>query len=220
MKVIFCLPGKEYSGNFIKSWTSLFAFCLKNNIEPMVSQHYSPLVYYARNLCLGGDVSEGIYQKPFGGKIDYDYIMWIDSDVVFEVKDFINLINSDKDIVSGLYYTSDKYHFATVEDWNDEYFLENGHFQFLTKSDLDLKETLFKVSYTGFGWMLIKKGIFEKLNYPWFQPLWVEYKNGDKIIRDFAMEDVSFCKMISDLGVDIWINKEVIVGHEKKTIII
>jgi len=30
-----------------------------------------------------GDENLGQNQKPFQGKIDYDFIMWIDSDMVF-----------------------------------------------------------------------------------------------------------------------------------------
>ena len=28
----------------------------------------------------------------------------------------------------------------------------------------------FTVDYTGFGWVLIKNGVFESLPYPWFAP--------------------------------------------------
>ena len=55
---------------------------------------YTSNVYHVRNMCLGGDVTKGARQKPFQGNIDYDYIMWIDSDMVFKPEDFTALINT------------------------------------------------------------------------------------------------------------------------------
>ena len=88
LTVVFCITGGPFSHNFLKCWTALHGFCLQNNIKPILINPQSSVVYYARNLCLGGDVRRGINQKPFDGKIDYDYLMWIDSDMVFSVKDF------------------------------------------------------------------------------------------------------------------------------------
>ena len=167
-------------------------------------------------MCLGGDNLRGIDQKPFGGQFDYDYIMWIDSDVVFTPDHFFKLLQDDKDIVSGLYMMSDNTHYATVEDWDDDFFLKHGHFQFLNREMVQAKQgKLFTADYTGFGWVLVKKGVFESLQYPWFQPVWTEYNIDGKIVRDFTMEDVAFCKMIKEKGYDVWIDPAVIVGHEK-----
>ena len=218
-KVIFALPGREFSGKFLQSWTELVYACLQNGIQPIMSQHYSPLLYYVRNMCLGGNNIAGVDQKPFGGNVDYDYIMWIDSDIVFTPEHFFKLLNHDKDIVSGLYMMNDNVHYATVEDWDEEFYKERGHFQFLNREMVAQKKELFPVDYTGFGWMLIKNGVFESLEYPWFQPMWTEYEKDGKVIRDFTMEDVSFCKMIKAKGYDVLIDPEVIVGHEKMMVL-
>jgi hypothetical protein len=171
-------------------------------------------------MCLGGNNIAGVEQKPFGGNVDYDYIMWIDSDIVFTPEHFFKLLNHDKDIVSGLYMMNDNVHYATVEDWDDNHFIEKGHFQFLNREMVQAKQgKLFTVDYTGFGWMLTKKGVFESLEYPWFQPMWTEYEIDGKLIRDFTMEDVAFCKMIKAKGYDVLIDPEVIVGHEKMMVL-
>lgn len=219
MKIVFCLPGREFSGRFLQSWTELVHACLANGIQPIMSQRYSPLLYYVRNMCLGGDNTEGINQKPFQGKIDYDYIMWIDSDIVFTPDQFFKLIDHNKDIVSGVYKMQDNYNFATVEKWDHEFFTKNGYYEFLNEQSIKQKTKPFKVAYTGFGWMLIKKGVFESLEYPWFQPVWKEYEKDGKIIREFTMEDVAFCDMIEDKGYDIWVDPEIIVGHEKMMVL-
>ena len=218
-KIIFCLPGREFSGRFLQCWTELVYACLQNGIQPIMSQHYSPLLYYVRNMCLGGNNISGVDQKPFQGEVDYDYIMWIDSDIVFSPDQLFKLIDNDKDIASGLYMMQDNTNYATVETWDNDFFKKNGHFQFIDREILSTKKKPFVVDYTGFGWMLMKKGVFESLQYPWFQPIWKEYEIDGKIIRDFTMEDVAFCHMIKEKGYDIWIDPTVVVGHEKMMVL-
>ena len=218
-KVLFCLPGKHYSGNFLKCWTNLLAACLQKGIVAHISQHHSPVVYFVRNMCLGGDYSYGVKQEPFQGKLEYDYIMWIDSDILFTPENFFSLLEHDKDIVSGLYMMADNKHYAASENWSDDKKIQNGEFDFVTRETLAEKEGLFKVAYAGLGWMLVKKGVFESLEYPWFRPMWTEITDGDKTIRDFASEDATFCKAVTEKGFDVWVDPKVVVGHEKTLIL-
>jgi glycosyltransferase involved in cell wall biosynthesis len=171
-------------------------------------------------MCLGGDTIAGIDQKPFQGQVDYDYIMWIDSDIVFTPDQFFKLIDADKDIVSGLYKMQNNIHYATVEEWNHDFFVKNGSYEFLTADMINKKKGLFPVAYTGFGWMLMKKGVFESLEYPWFQPTWKEYEYKGKHIKEFTMEDVAFCDLIQQKGYQIFIDPKIVVGHEKMMVLI
>jgi GT2 family glycosyltransferase len=216
MRIIACLPGASYSGNFLHCWTALLDHCYKKNFQIMISQQYSPNIYYVRNMCLGADIRRGIHQKPYNGEIDYDYILWIDSDIVFRTEHFDKLLYSNKDIVSGLYLMSDGEQYATVENWDEDYFKKNGYFKFLTPELIKDKKEQFPVAYTGFGFMLIKKGVFENMEYPWFRPEYVQIGNA----TDFTMEDVGFCLNARKKGYKIFIDPTVIVGHEKKKILI
>jgi hypothetical protein len=114
----------------------------------------------------------------------------------------------------------DNIHYATVEKWDDNFFLKNGSYEFLTPEIVSKKKDLFPVAYTGFGWMLMKKGVFESLEYPWFQPIWKEYEHNGKQIREFTMEDVAFCDLIQRKGYQIFIDPEIVVGHEKMMVLI
>ena len=215
MKIVFCLPGKSFSGDFLSCWTDLYAQCLANNITPILSQRYSCNIYYARTNCLGGNLSLGKNQKPFNQEIDYDYIMWIDSDIIFNFKQFIRLLNYKKDICSGLYLMQGGRNFACVKNWDEEFFSKNGHFQFLSPRDIQDEKSLLKVNYVGMGWMLVKKGVFESLEYPWFEP--IRKQIGDTI--EFTMEDVAFCHKAIEKGYDIFVDPKVIVGHEKTVVL-
>lgn len=217
--VVFCLPGRQFTNNFLISWSELILWCVNNGITPLLSNAYSPNAYYARNMCLGGNTMAGIHQKPFGGKVKYDYLMWIDSDTVFSPKQFLQLLEMDKDIASGLYMMHNNIHYATVEKMDDDWYRKNGHYQFLTREDLKNKKEPFVVDFTGFGWMLIKHGVFEELEYPWIQPLWSNLSTNSTTIKEFCMEDTAFCKLAKDKGYLTWVNPNVIVGHEKMMIL-
>lgn len=225
LTIVFCLPGKQFSNNFLLCWTELLQYCFSNNIRAIISNRTNSNVYYVRNQCLGGNVQDGIYQKPFSNKVDYDYIMWIDSDQVFKVEDFIKLLEAKKDIVSGLYLMDRGRMFSTVEKWDRDFYKKNGYFEFLTpeyvrKWRTENKNKLMEVEYCGFGWILIKKGVFEKLEYPWFRPIWEDFgktKNGDDI-KEFTSEDVGFCQSILKKGFKIHIDTSIVVGHEKTCI--
>lgn len=213
--VIFCLPGRSFSGKFFDSFVDLMGYCYKAGIQFVISRQYSPVIYYARNLCLGGDVLRGENQIPFDGKIDYTHMMWIDSDIVFKPEHFQALFNHNKDIVSGIYMMGNGVYFATVEKWDEEYFKKNGTFQFFSLEDMKDRKGLIEVDYTGLGFMLIKRGVFESLKYPWFQPIFHNIGN----CRDFSSEDVSFCRMITEKGYKIYIDPEIRVGHEKGVVL-
>jgi hypothetical protein len=219
MRIVFCLPGRTFSNNFLQSWTTLLQYLPKYGITPILSNSYSPLLYYVRNQCLGGDSTRGVKQLPFDGKLEYDYTMWIDSDMVFTVNDFIGLLNMNKDIASGIYKTLDGKHYATVENWDKDYYAKNGNFEFLTDKLIGERKKPFEVEYTGFGWVLIKKEVFESLEYPWFQPIWEEFEVQGKKFREFTMEDVSFCRTIVKNGYKIYVDPTLKIGHEKSCIL-
>jgi len=215
MKLIICLPGNNFSGNWLDSFLAFYNWCIKNKITAMISRRESCNIYYVRNMCLGGDSTKGEDQKPFQGSIDYDYMLWVDSDNVFTTNDFIKLYQLNKEIASGLYLTQNGKNFATVKDWNEEFYKKHGAFEFLTPEKIKDKKQPFVVDYTGFGFILIKRGVFEKLQYPWFRPIWKKFGN----INEFTMEDVSFCHLVRELGMKVWVHPEVIVKHEKKFLI-
>jgi hypothetical protein len=175
-------------------------------------------------MCLNGNVLNGIEQKPFQGKLHYDYIMWIDSDQVFSVQHFMALLNTNEDIVSGYYMMKNCSQYAVVPNMNNDYFLKHGSYQFLDDSMIKehietTKKHLMEVDYCGMGFMLVKKGVFEQLEYPWFQPETSEFIFGNITIKDYNSEDVYFCKKCRELGYKVVINLNVRVGHEKKLII-
>lgn len=215
--IIFCLPGRSFSNKFLMAWTQLFAECNKYGIIVHYTNKYSSNVYYVRNSCLGGNVLSGKNQKPYQGKVKYDFIAWIDSDIVFTTDQFFYMLYESIErenikIMSGLYLMENAVQYAAVQTMDFEYFKRNGTFEFIKKGGVP-ESQFFEADYIGFGFVLIKYGVFEELNYPWFSPLTI--KIPDTNIQDFCSEDVGFCLKIAKKGIKIHIARSVIVKHEK-----
>jgi hypothetical protein len=181
----------------------------------MISQQYSSVVHFARAKCLGGNVLKGADQKPFQGQVDYDAMMWIDSDIVFKPEDFFKILESPHDVTSGIYMMEDLQHLAVVKNWDNDYFEKNGTFQFLSPTDLEAEPQYVPVSYAGMGWMLIRKGVIEDLKYPWF---WSALETVGGLV-DMNSEDVALCKAMNAAGHQVYIDKTIRVGHQKAMII-
>ena len=213
--IVFCLPGNNFSNDFLCCWSKLLVWCVQNNIQPIISSHFGAVAYYVRNQCLGGDVRRGIHQKPFAGTICYDYLMWIDSDIVFNIDDFTKLLQRNVPVVSGIYLMQGGTHYATVINWDEKYFVNNGAFEFAQINSFNNSINLVEVDYTGLGFFLCKYGVFETLEYPWFRPIFFNIGN----CYDFCSEDVAICKLLKSKDQKIFIDPTVKVGHQKRSIL-
>jgi hypothetical protein len=90
-KIVFCLPGRGCSYVFLKNFVQLCFDLVQNGMSIQISQDYSSMVNFARCKCLGANVLRGPDQLPWDGKLEYDYQLWIDSDIVFTTEKFWQL---------------------------------------------------------------------------------------------------------------------------------
>jgi hypothetical protein len=231
INVVFCIPGRDFTGAFLQCWTNLINTLHANRISFALSNTYSPVVYYARTACLRGHVLRGIEQLPFDGEITYDYIMWIDSDIVFTPENFYNLLkrlidNPSMQMISGIYMMQDGHHTTCVDKWDEEHFSKNGSFKFLTLQDIEEKKKepefhqlngVFPCVYIGFGWLLVRSGVHETFKYPFFKPQFHTLDNGR--IYDFSSEDASFFLELREKGIKCYVDPSVRVGHEKRVVL-
>jgi len=221
MKVLFCLPGYSYSGEFLIAWTRLILGLKEVGHEVMVSQNYSSFVPFARAKCLGVDVLRGPKQKPFNG-LEYDVMIWLDSDVLYTTEMIIELINSQYQVTAGLYKMEDNKHFAVVKDWDLDFYKKNGSFQFMDEEMVTKTRSVTRyipVAYSGMGIMAIKKDVVDKLDYPYFH-YEVQKMPSDKEdvpeIHEMCSEDVAFCRKLSDSGIPIMVDLSIRAGHQKR----
>ena len=218
--VVFCMPGRGCSYVFLKNFVQLAFDLVQHGVSIQISQDYSSMVNFARCKCLGANVLRGPDQIPWDGKLKYDYQLWIDSDIVFNTQKFLQLVLMEKNIAAGWYMTEDG-QTTSVAHWLDEDNFRNngGVMNHETGETMTKRRKPFTVDYTGFGWVLIKKGVWEheEMKYPWFAPKMQVFESGE--VQDMCGEDVSFCLDALDAGFEIWCDPRIRVGHEKQRVI-
>ncbi len=229
-KIVFCLPGRGCSYIFLKNFVQLCFDMVQNNMSIQISQDYSSMVNFARCKVLGANVLRGAKQVPWDGKLEYDYQLWIDSDIVFDTSKFWQLCDlafpaevegketEEAEVAAGLYATEDGTT-TSVAHWleEDDFRKNGGVMNHETVETMGKRKKPFTCDYTGFGWVLIKKGVFENLEYPWFAPKMQVFESGE--VQDMCGEDVSFCLDCIEAGYKIWADPRIRVGHEKTRII-
>lgn len=216
MKIILCLPGKSFSNRFLMSMISLVKECMEAGIELAVSNVYNSVIAFARNGCLGGNSLAGITQKPFGGKVEYDFMVWGDSDIVFDViafKSLLTMATKYGGVVSGVYKMADNVHFAVSRHFDKEYLQKHGRYEFLTADTMPSEP--FCACGIGLGFCAIEHGVIEALPYPWFRHNMIS----GTAIHDYLSEDFSFCEDVRIAGHTITVDPKLRVGHEKTVIL-
>ena len=94
MRIVFCIPGRRFSGSFLNSWTYLLRQ-IGPNIEWYMVNGYVPNVSYSRQALL----DRAKMLRP-------THYMWIDDDQVFTYEQFEKLLDRDLNIISGIYKKS------------------------------------------------------------------------------------------------------------------
>ena len=180
--LVFCMPGRGCSYVFLKNFVQMAFDLVQHGVSIQISQDYSSMVNFARCKCLGANVLRGPDQIPWDGKLKYDYQLWIDSDIVFKTEQLLQLVLMDKDIAAGWYMTEDG-QTTSVAHWLDEDNFRNngGVMNHETGETMSKRKKPFTVDYTGFGWVLIKHGVWEheEMKYPWFAPKMQVFESGD-----------------------------------------
>ena len=134
---------------------------VQNNMSIQISQDYSSMVNFARCKVLGANVL-CFNQKPWDGKLEYDYQLWIDSDIVFDTAKFWQLCDlafpadavedetKKNGIVAGWYATEDG-STTSVAHWleEDDFRKNGGVMNHETVETMSKRKKPFTVDYTG-----------------------------------------------------------------------
>lgn len=151
------------------------------------------LVYEARERLAADAVDKGS-----------DYVLWLDSDMVFEPTLLLDLMKNEKDMICGLYCSRrPPFPPSLFKDVHKDGIVG-------AKTIWDVPEHPFQIEACGMGAILVKTEVlarcFEKYE-TCFQP-----------IKGYG-EDLSFCIRARELGYELWCDPNVRVGHLGKTII-
>ena len=139
---------------------------------------------------------------------NYEYIMWIDDDMVIPKDAITKLLSHNKDICSGIYFGRGNYAPVMYNLWYEE---DEDVYSFQGIRDYK-QDSLIKVGAVGFGCVLTKVDTMKKI--------W------GGIVRDTTGtcfnyigglgEDLSFGVRCLHLGVETWVDTSVKCGHVGK----
>ena len=132
-----------------------------------------------------------------------DYVLWIDSDMVFPAEYLRRMLDLDKDFVTGLYFQRRGNHapviYSSVDDRDRIVYADYP------------KDKPFQVAACGFGLVLMRTSVIQRVSDAndgaTFQPF-----NG-------IGEDLSFCYRWQRAGGEIWCDPSIKPGHIGETII-
>lgn len=144
-------------------------------------------------------------------KNKYDYILWVDSDMVFESTVLYDLLEADKDIVSAVcfmrrapyepcIYSKMRMGASLEEDQIEKYF--------------DYPDGVFEVEACGMAMCLMKVIVLEDIITKTGQPFF-PIKSNHRTLG----EDLSFCYNARKCGHKIWATSKPKVGHIGKLIV-
>lgn len=138
----------------------------------------------------------------------FDYMLQLDSDMTFPPDALCKLLERDKDVITGVYVGKGENHKPVLftelhkDDENSgPYGLKHGLNELM-------KDDVFEVKGCGAGFLLVKEHVIRIMlihKHEWFRP----YAG--------LGEDVSFCQRCTELGVKVYADKTIPMGHIKYT---
>jgi hypothetical protein len=140
----------------------------------------SSMLVHNRHLCVVKALQQGA-----------THILFLDADIQFPKNLPQRLIERDKDVVAGDYTIRGFPAVGVARNSDGE------HINPLKKNGMQ------KVRFAGLGVMMIKADVLKKLRPPLFMMEWIPDHKG------YCGEDVYFCQLLQEAGVDIWIDHEV-----------
>lgn len=160
----------------------------------------STIIEEGRNLLITEDEDAQAIKQKLNPK--YSHWLFIDHDVGFVADHIIQLLNHNKDVVSGAYRPKDK-----PERFVAGYCDDSGKIMDYAPA---IDTGLIQVDWTGAGFLLCKREALEKMDYPFFWKSVHRYGNRALTVG----EDLYFCLNARQNLVSIYLDTNTIINHE------
>lgn len=131
-----------------------------------------------------------------------EYLLFIDSDMIFNRAMIERLLEADADIIGGVCVQKTPPHYPTIKMKNEEGFYK-------PVEEVPVNQII-EVDGMGLAFCLIKKKVFSMTKQPWFTP--IPRKD------DAVAEDLAFCERAKEAGFKILVDTAVQPGHLGKQV--
>ncbi len=167
---------------------SQFSYCLAQLYKTTSELGIETFLFYDSSTILLNQRERLLEQAK---KVNSDYVLWIDSDMMFPSTTAVRLLEHNKDIVACNYTKRTKplktVAYTNLNDWN-------------SWLPMEPQDELVKVEGVGMGCMLMKLDIFEKIQKPYFE---FRYKEDT---QDYFGEDFILLGKLREQGYDVYID--------------
>jgi len=171
-------------------------------MEFELSAHQGALVYVGRNRGINDGKSQKRVQDPIPGP---SHFLFVDSDIDFTADDVAALLALKSPIAASPYRCHDV-----------PGLYQSGHLSLigtLTTRDPIATSGVQVRSFVGAGFLLVERGVFRHLAYPWFHHRMIERYD----TRELCGEDVAFCLAAREAGIPIKVDFDHPVTHLLRT---
>ena len=219
-KIMVCTPcHSDVSMHYTQAVLKFQMECMKQNILVSFSLLKSSLVTQGRNLC----VAEFINHED-----NYDYLLFIDSDIDFKSKTIFKMIGADKDIIACPYPMKmidaekmwAKLNNTDLIKTKDDLLRAGYNFPLKLddKNNISMEHGVIEVSHAPTGCMLIKREVIEKMinHHPELKIYQPTIVNNEEVAKEnfynlfdtlhdiktkrYFGEDFGFCQRWTDMG--------------------
>lgn len=175
MKIFLCIPSGDYAQmNFMSSVMDMgnHTISIPNSTLHRVNIQSSNITYNRNKM------------TDYALRNGADWLLFIDSDMVFPPYTLDRLLSHNKDII-GIVARKRSYPFESIGT-------------LIKSEDIGSTESLLQMSRIGAGVLLIRAEVFKKITLPWWRN---QYEDG--ILEEMG-EDIYFCEKAKEAGYEIW----------------
>lgn len=167
---------------------SQFSYCLSQLTKTLAELNIDQYLFFDSSTILLNQ-REKLIERALS--VESDYVLWLDSDMMFPSTIALRLLQHDKDIVACNYMKRTKPQktvaYTNIKDWN-------------SWVPLEPKKDLVKVEGVGMGCMLMKTNIFKSLQKPYFEFTY------DGTTKDWHGEDFMLLTKLRMKGYEVFID--------------
>ena len=210
--VVIATPGKDLHQGYVTSLVETLRWLGEKGLTYKWLNKSGSLVSTTRELTALDSYNPNWETRRIGrGQFTYDKIFWIDADIGWDIAQFEKILNSDLDIVGGMYQAAPDGRVAVAM------FDGAGQPTVVREQDfIFIDGPIVEVFGLGFGFIAMKSGVFEKCDRPWFLMERIRWQHLEFDLN--IGEDYSFCVNARRHGFKVWLDTEVKVKHHKEII--
>jgi 2-polyprenyl-3-methyl-5-hydroxy-6-metoxy-1,4-benzoquinol methylase len=167
-RILIATPTAKYME--METFSSIFNLTKPRNMEVDFQYFYGYNIAQVRNLI-----------AHYAVENKYDYVLWVDSDIVLPKDALLKMLNYKKDMITGVY----------IQRFTDrkvpEIYIANNNNIVNAKIEDVMENKVMEIAGCGFGCVLTTVDMLKNIGYPQF-----EYHNALDH-KDTLSEDVDFC---------------------------